>query len=70
MPKSTPRSEKKKNLIYEQHGLIEVETYPEPSFSILCNDQLAVGQPVPVPFPESGTVVDTTGINVLYLKPT
>lgn len=43
-------------------------SYSEPALAVLGLDLLAVAHPVAVPAPESGTVVNTNGVNALDLE--
>jgi hypothetical protein len=43
-------------------------SYLVPSGTVLGNDLVTVAEPVPVPSPESGRVVNTNSVNVLNLK--
>lgn len=45
------------------------ETYSKPSFTVFSNNFVLVTHPVPVPFPESGRVVNTDSIDLLDLEP-
>lgn len=45
------------------------QTYSVPSVTILGLDLILVGDPVSVPSPESGRVVDTNSVNCLDFEP-
>jgi hypothetical protein len=42
-----------------------VDTYPEPALAVLGVDGVRVAEPVAVPSPESGGVVDSDGVNAV-----
>ena len=48
---------------------LECKTYSIPSVAILRQDLLLVGDPVSVPSPKSGRVVNTDSVNILDLEP-
>lgn len=49
-------------------GSLGYQTYSVPSVAVLCHDLLLIGDPVPVPSPQSGRVVDTDGIYHLHFE--